>query len=426
MQSEMTNETKKRLWLTPWGYPESILVILAMVLAGYALQISLSNVDFNYLSWPVNGIVGGILILLILILAIPLGTKKAVLWFSGVTFSVSLLGVLLALTIIMGLTPQVKVSEAVPHDIATVLGLNTMTSSWPFVLLYITLLLSLGVLVVRFMIPFRWNKYAFYLNHLALWLVLFTTGFGAADLRRYVMYVQIKDDNPEWRVYNEKNEVLELPIAIYLNEFILEQYDTKLTIIDSKTGESLPVSLPAFLQLDSTRPKGELLEWKVEVLSYLSEAVRGRNDEYQQVPMPGSAPAAKVKITNKITNHSQTAWVSCGSFAQLYRKIDLDSSRSLVMTAPEPKRFASNVVVYSESSEKPDTATIEVNKPFERDGWMIYQYSYEEQMGKASPYSSFELVYDPWKKYVFASFLLLAIGSIALIWQLKKRKDNSL
>jgi hypothetical protein len=239
------------------------------------------------------------------------------------------------------------------------------------------------------------------------------------------MFVQIKDDNPEWRVYNDKNEMLELPVDIYLEEFILEQYDTKLTIIDKKTGESLPEAAPEFLQLDSLRPKGELMGWKVEVLKYYPDAVRTRSEEFDQVPMPGSAPAALVRVSNTENSFSKTAWVTCGSFAQLYRKIDLDSTRSLVMTAPEPKRFASRVVVYSEYAEKPDTALIEVNKPLEHHGWMIYQYSYEEKLGKASPYSSFELVYDPWKKYVFGSFLLLVLGSLSLFIQIKKRKENA-
>ena len=166
------------------------------------------------------------------------------------------------------------------------------------------------------------------------------------------------------------------------------------------------------------------MEWEVDVLKYIPEAVRTRNEAYDAVPMPGSAPAARVKMTNSHNGQSQTAWVSCGSFAQLYRKIDLDSTRSLVMTAPEPKRFASRVVVYSQFADEPDTAVIEVNKPLEHQGWMIYQYSYEEKLGKASPYSSFELVYDPWKKWVFLSFLLVAVGSVTLFWQVKKRKEN--
>jgi hypothetical protein len=422
----MLTPKNKRLWQLPWGYPETVLTLIAIVMAGYALQASLGNVDFHYLHWPVNGMCGLILVVVILLLAVWLRSNPFILWFSGVSFSVGLLGALLLFTIVMGLTPQMETNGAAPHHLITKLGLNRMTTSWPFVLLYITLLLSLGTLVVRNMIPFRRAKYAFYLNHLGLWLVLFTTGLGASDLRRYVMYVQVKDNNPEWRVYNEKNEVLELPVAIYLEEFILEQYDTRLTIIDNGSGEALPKDFPQFVQLGSDLPKGQLLEWEVEVLAYIPEAVRTLNEAYEEIPMAGSAPAANVKITNTKNGQTKTGWVSCGSFAQLYRKIDLDSTRSLVMTAPEPKRFASKVVVYSQYANKPDSALIEVNKPLEHHGWMIYQYSYEEKLGKASPYSSFELVYDPWKKYVYFSFLLLAIGSLALFLQLKKRRGERL
>jgi hypothetical protein len=421
----MSGEIKKVLWKSPWGYRESIWVCVAIVVAGYAMQLSRGCFDFNLLRWPVNGVLGLILLTSVLILGGVFQRSKFVTWFSGVSFSVSLLGVILLLTIIMGLTPQVAGKDVTPHHWVSILGLNRMTASWPFVLLYATLLLSLGLLVVRTMMPFRWHKYAFYLNHLGLWLALLTTGLGAADLKRYVMYVKEKDDNPEWRVYNEKDEVLELPIAIYLNEFTLEQYDPKLTIIDIHSGESQPLQSPDFLQMDSILPKGHLMGWNVEVLSYLPDAIRTKDEAYEAIPMPGSAPAANVRMVNKQTGDVKTGWVSCGSFAQMYRKIDIDSTYSLVMTAPEPKSFASHVIVYSHDSENADTAIIKVNQPHQMDGWGIYQYSYDEPMGKASMFSSFELVYDPWKKYVYLSFLFMAVGSVSLFWQISKRKGKN-
>lgn len=397
--------------------------MFALLIAGYALQISFGNINFHLYRWPVNGFLGGLLLFIILALGILFQKNHIVRWFSGVHFAVSLMSALLVHTIIMGLTPQIS-SLSVHVSLVSNLGLNQMTSSWPFVLLYVTLLLSLGTLSVRRMIPFQLNQYAFYLNHWGLWLVLFTTGLGAADLKRYVMYVQVKDENPEWRVYNEKEEMLELPIALYLDEFILEQYDPKLTIIDKQTGEILPRKLPEFIQLDRPSASVNILEWQVDVLKYLPQAVPALDGTYQELPMPGSAPAARVKITQIATGKTDSAWISCGSFAQLYSKYDLDSRHSLAMTLPEPKRFASKVILYSKYEEKTDTALIEVNKPLSHHGWMIYQYSYDENAGKASAYSSFELVYDPWKNFVYLSFILVALGSIALFQQRKTRKEN--
>lgn len=421
----MTEEKKKRLWASPWGYPESVLVVIAIILSGYALQINLDCLDFFYLRWPLNGIIAGSIVAVIIILSF-IKTNAFVNWFSGVSFSVSLLAGLLLLTVFMGLTQQVDAKQAVPHSVISILGLDRMTRSWPFVLLYLSILLSLGVLVVRSLRAFELRRYAFYLNHLGLWLLLFTAGFAASDIRRYVMYVQVKDDMPEWRVYNEKEEVLELPIAIYLNEFVLDEYPPKLTIINRKTGKSLPLDLPQYFQIDSLQTKGELMEWQLEMLNFIPAAVRNTKDTYLSMPMPGSCAAAQVRLTNKLSKQQKTAWVSAGSFAQNIAKIDLDSTRALVMTSPEPKRFASHVVVYSEFLEKPDTAVIEVNKPLEHGDWIIYQYSYDEKMGKASSFSSFELVYDPWKKYVYFSFAMLALGSIALFWQLNSKKKEGM
>ncbi len=422
----MSGEIKKLLWKSPWGYRESVLVCVAIVIAGYVMQLSRGCFDFNLLQWPVNGILGLVLVTFIIIQGCAFKRSKFVVWFSGISFSVCLLGSILLLTIIMGLTPQITGNSAdqSPNWI-TDWGFNRMTASWPFIILYLTLLLSLGVLVVRKMVSFKLNKYAFYLNHLGLWLVLVTMGLGAADLKRYVMYVKVKDDNPEWRVYNEKGEVLELPIAIYLNEFKLEQYAPKLAIIDDETGESQPKKSPVFLQIDSIHPKGAIMDWNVAVLAYLPDAIRTNDKTYEEIPMPGSAPAVNVRVVNTETGEEKTGWISCGSFAQMYQKIELDSTYSMVMTTPEPKSFASNVVVYSKESGSVDTAQIKVNHPLETDGWSIYQYSYDEKMGKASMFSSFELVYDPWQEYVYLSFLLMAAGSVSLLIEKSKRKGEN-
>ena len=47
----MLTPKNKRLWQLPWGYPETVLTLIAIVMAGYALQASLGNVDFHYLHW---------------------------------------------------------------------------------------------------------------------------------------------------------------------------------------------------------------------------------------------------------------------------------------------------------------------------------------------------------------------------------------
>jgi hypothetical protein len=412
----------KPLWKLPWGYGKSIMITTAILVVGFILQIMNGCINYQLFSWPANGWFGLAIVLITIFFGVFFKHSKFTLWLSGTSFSICLIATILFLSLIMGLTPQITDLEALPDNWVSLWGFNRMASSWPFALLYFTLLCSLGILVIRFIFPFKPKKIPFYLNHLGLWLVLMSIGLGASDLKKYIMYVKVKDKNPECRVYNDKNELLELPIAIYLNKFQFEQYPPKLALIENSSGKFLPINNPQYLELDTMYSEGNLLEWNIKVELYLPNAVKAKQDSYQEIPMPGSAPAAKVRIINKIDGYEKTGWVSCGSFAQVFKKISLDDTRSLIMTIPEPRYFASHVVIYSKYSNKPDTAIIEVNRPFEKGSWSIYQYSYDEKMGKESTYSSFELVYDPWKNLVFFSFALLAAGSISLFWQKRNRK----
>lgn len=80
---------------------------------------------------------------------------------------------------------------------------------------------------------------------------------------------------------------------------------------------------------------------------------------------------------------------------------------------PEPKRFASEVVVHRDNGSTFD-AVVEVNKPLKVDGWKIYQYSYDIAMGKLSEISILQLVRDPWLPYVYLGIYMMLIGAVCL------------
>ena len=409
---------KRKMWQSPWQYKESLAFVAGIVTTGFILQLFIGPFDFFLLQYPVNLSIGVFLILLlgVLFLARKTAFHK---WFSGVYFSVSLIAGLLALTLIMGLTPQlVRIS---PHetDIYTRLGLRQMTTSWAFVLIYFTTLLSLGALIIRRLIPFRKQDYAFYLNHIGLWILLFAAGLGAADTRRYVMHV--REGETEWRVYSESKEVLELPIAIQLNDFDMEEYPPKLTVIDRESGEAQPLGEPDFFSIDEKRPKGSLIDWDIQLDQYIHQAVRNSDSTYHEVPMPGSTPAARVTAINKTTGEVSSGWVCGGNMAQLYMTLPLNEKFCIVMTQPEPKRFLSDINVFLEEGESKHTI-LEVNKPLRVGHWTVYQYGYDNEAGKMSTYSSLELVYDPWLYPAYAGIILLAAGSVCLLWSGNKRR----
>ena len=207
------------------------------------------------------------------------------------------------LTIIMGLTRQ-EVNGTWP---------NNMLSFWPFVLIYVYIAVILGQIILRRtkrMVNGQWSMVnlkrdiPFLLNHLGLFLAMTTATLGNADMQRLKM-ITVKGE-PEWRALTSQQQIVEMPIAIELKEFIMETYD--------------------------------------------------------------------------------------------------DGS---------PKRFASDIQILTKTGKNIQT-TVEVNKPIEVDGWKIYQYGYDTQMGAMSQTSILELVSDPWLPLVYTGIYMMLAGAVCM------------
>ncbi|MBR5749880.1 MAG: cytochrome c biogenesis protein ResB, partial [Prevotella sp.] len=262
------------MWTKPYGMKEGFLIGGGLIIAGLMLELSSGPVDWDAFRWPINGIVlAGVLAFIAIIFLLRervyglqfIGTYKA---------AIPALVYAVVLTIIMGLTRQ-EVNGT---------WLNNMLSFWPFVLIYVYVAVILGQIILRRTLHFNsWHRdIPFLLNHLGLFLALTTATLGNADMQRLKM-ITVKGE-PEWRALTSQQQIVEMPIAIELKEFIMETYD--------------------------------------------------------------------------------------------------DGS---------PRRFASDIQILTKTGKNIQT-TVEVNKPVEVDGWKIYQYGYDTQMGAMSQYSILELV----------------------------------
>lgn len=237
----------RTMWQPPWRYRESISFVAGIVVVGMLLQLTTGEFAFDLLRYPVNLILGAGIVVIVAMVAV-FRRNPVFGWFTGVPLSVTLIASLLLLGIIMGLTPQASSPLSGERPLPSLLGFDRMTHSWPFVLVYLTTLLSLGALIVKRLIPFRKRDYGFYLNHIGLWLLLFASGLGAADMERYLM--KIYEGEVEWRATDSRNHPVELPIAVELNDFYMEEYPPGLTVIDRQTGNRMPEEHPEFLPLD--------------------------------------------------------------------------------------------------------------------------------------------------------------------------------
>lgn len=402
------------MWNKPWKYREGVMIGGGLLATGFLLQATVGKIEWNWVTFPVNVIV---LFLFLLLLGVMHACRKRVYlfsWLSHYTAAVSSLCWVVGMTVLMGLTRQVPSHHAI-DGLEGLLGFSQMLSSWPFVLLYVWMAMGLGLAILRAGSPFRWRRVPFLLNHIGLFIALVAATLGNADMQRLRMTTSV--GHAEWRAQNEiTQEIVELPLAIELNNFTIDEYPPKLMLIDNATGKVLPEGNPVHLLLEEGVERGSLLDWELKITQSVPEAASVATEDtvkFTEFRSMGAAYAVHLKAVNRKTQEEKEGWVSCGSFMFPYKALKLNNGMSVVMPEREPQRFASDVTLYTQSGIQQE-GTIEVNKPFELEGWKIYQLSYDETKGKWSDISVFELVRDPWLPYVYIGIGMMILGAICL------------
>lgn len=405
----------RRIWEKPWGYAEGFIIAGGIALVGFLLQLSLGNINLTGFSFPVNGIIGIAFLATLLCVHFLLKENHVVRWLSSIRATVPALSVLLLLIIIMGLTPQITIHEPKEHLPANIfgrLGWYQMTTSWSFVFLCFYVLLILGLTTLKkTRKPQSWKLIGFYLNHIGLFIALLGGILGSADMQRLTMTVV--EGNVEWRATDVNGKMVELPIAIELDTFKIEEYPPKLVIIDNHTGKILPDNRPESYMFEGVGHTTQLYGHTIEILDYIPQAAIVRDSVATSVvpmPMDGAATALKVRVTNPLSTPVE-GWISNGSYLFPYQALYIDEKIGVAMPVQEVKTYTSQVTVFTEKGHT-KTAEIEVNKPLSIEDWIIYQYSYDEQMGKYSQTSVFELIRDPWLKVVYTGIFMLLAGAL--------------
>ena len=394
------------------------ILCLVIIAIGFILQLLFGEFDIRLIHAPLNIILGAIMVLSLIALSF-FRKNRFYRWLSGVSLSVTLIITIGVLAIFMGLIPQVQTINSHEPDFYSRIGFRSITTSWYFILIYSSLLFSLGATIIKRFYSFKIKDYAFYLNHIGLWVLLFAAGFGAADRERYTMYAY--EGKEESKAYNSAGKLVNLPITVALNDFDMEEYPPKLVIIDNKSLIMQPENKPSFYQIDYKNNTGKLSDWNIEIQEYVHRATDAENGGFKETEMLIANPAAKIKVTNRHTGETREGWASYGNKMQSFTALRLNDDYSIVMTGSEPKRFVSDLNVYVSGKEDKHVA-LEVNKPFRTKNWMIYQYGYDNKAGRLSAYSILEIVYDPWLYEVYIGIGLLAAGSVCLLWGGRKNK----
>jgi len=410
------------MWKQPWGFKEGYSICIGLFITGTMLQISIGKINLDALAYPVNLISGiGYFLLLTILYFKYKKSSYIVNWLSSYQAAISSMSSMVFMIVLMGLIRQAPGYITMEGNF---IGFSQMLSAWSFALLFLWMITILSMTIIRRLNHFKWRDTSFMLNHIGLLLALVGSILGSADIQKLEMTTMA--GRPEWRALNERKEVVELPLAIELHKFSIKEYPPKLMLIDNKTGASLPQGKSTTFLVEPGLGTGQLLDWTISVKKYLQYAASvpsGDTLRYVEFHSFGATNALYVKAINHKTGIFLEGWVSCGNFMFPYNAIKLDDKVSLVMPELEPQRFYSDVTVYLESKKVKD-ATIEVNKPFEIDGWKIYQLSYDESKGRWSEVSVFQLVKDPWLPVVYTGILMMVIGAICMFTMAKKNKED--
>lgn len=391
-----------------WSYKESFIVGFTLLLLGFALQILVGGVIDINLHWPFNFIVFSVHIILCVFCFLFFKERKLIRWLTKVPASMVSIVMVLLLTMLIGTIPQVSSNN---DPFIVLLGLNKITQTWYFLLIvffFSTCLLLVSI--KRISLGFLSNL-GFLANHLGLYIALNAGIFGSGDLIRYTM--ELKENKISWIANDQNNKAVEMPIALVLEDFMMDEFAPKLAIIDQKG--KLLTKKGKNLYLVQKGLKFELENGYVaEIINYIPEAVKFENT-YQPVNQEGATPAVYVKVTNSKLDFKSEGWLASGTFLYDQQHLELGKHNFLILTKPEPKKFSSKIKVFTIDKEEFNTV-LEVNKPFEVEGWKLYQLSYDERFGKYSTTSTIELVRDPWLPVVYLGVFMMISGAVYLFF----------
>jgi hypothetical protein len=405
------------MWKKPFGYSEYILIGGGLTFTGIMLQITVGAIDWSLASFPANVL---LLCLFMAVIVVMHLMRKRVYFFrclSESRMAVVALSFVAVLTFIMGMIRQDGASSCMaPHF---TLGFKNMLHAWWFVLPYVWLTLCLGLTAMRRTFPFHLRDIPFMLNHWGLFIVLVCATLGSADIQQ--LTIQAYPQKPEWRAVDDNGMIHELPLAIELQQFTMEEYPARVMIVDNNSGEALPKNKPQMMTTDDA--DGKILEWQIKIEKYLDYSAPMETKDttrYVRWGSSGATEAALVTAINTQTHQKRRGWISCGSYLFPFHVLTLDKSNSLVMAEREPKKFSSLVKVYTKN-EDVYIDSIMVNKPLDVMGWKIYQLDYDKEKGRWSELSVFKLVKDPWLPIVYTGLFMMLAGAVFIFIRKKEK-----
>ena len=127
----------------------------------------------------------------------------------------------------------------------------------------------------------------------------------------------------------------------------------------------------------------------------------------------GHADMQRVKMICGVGEPEWRAMTHDGRIIEMPIAIELKQFIMETYDNGSPKRYASQIEIVTKTFKDIETI-VDVNKPYEVDGWKIYQYGYDTRMGPQSQVSIFELVSDPWLPFVYTGIYMMLAGAVCM------------
>ena len=403
------------MWKFPWKFKESFIIAFGLIIIGVCLEVVTGDQEIEPIQYPHNVYVGIAFIFLLLGTYVFFRKSPFIRWLSSVPAAISAISSLALLTLLMGFIPQ---SDSV-HPVFRQFGLTHLTKSWEFLFIIVYFQFILGMTILKRLGEFRLKDASFAFNHIGLWLIVFAVAFGRGDLKRWNMH--LKEGEPIWYATDEQNQRRELDFALRLEDFHIEHYNPKITLISTSN-----YSIPERFQDQQFRAKEDVQqtigEWRIKVDTFYTYAV-GHGNRYYPMRMEGASYAAFVEAENQKSGKAEKGWISPGSYRMKPAAVKLNEQFLLTLTQPEHKKYSSRMTLFIKGEGKQEV-NLAVNNPLKVNGWKIYQQSYDQQKGRWSKESILEIVKDPWLPVVYAGIFFLMAGALMLFWSGRRKQAS--
>lgn len=385
-------------WEGTLGYSHAVLTMVMALGIGVVFH---RMIGYRSVPMPLVWFAAASL-LAILILGRVARTNRVVHWLTGIPFAVISTATVSILALLGGVLTE--------KSIQMKFGAPSMWASWPFLISIWCMNLNLVGSVGKRLWPLNYANITYLASHLGLAVAVVGGGISAVSVERQT--VVLFHNIPTNKAQTWQGEEVTLPFEVTLREFRMDTFAPTLAFAqeDAKSKDGLRVLNGSELLKSGVSEK--VAGHVVTVEKYWPRAVMAGED-WREVPWKSAGPAAYVTVKTP-QGDVKKGWVSCGSPESSGALLQVSENSALVMNRPRPKKFQSKVEIRTDA--RVETKLIEVNKKATAKGLDIYQLSYDEKMGAASPYSVLEVVGDSGLPVVYTGIFTMLFGCLLHLW----------